>query len=226
MEPTTLALIAIGGAALLGGKGGGGRAGSSSGWAIKGKEGRAKMLNEVRNMSFYYSKTFNSMPLLADYLTVVGFIESNFNPAATNPEVKSNPMNAARGLFGMRPETAFKNSNGLKGMRSSPNTLLNPRWAFVTAVDYVAQGCYQVDRDLNRGTNFAAVRRWWARPALIKDFDYSGEHSKVNLQRFQDGIASVNKAYGTNVNPEFIWQTISGWRNYPGMDTMRKAYGL
>lgn len=226
MEPITLALLALGGYAFIGGK----RSSKSvraGGWAVKGKADRAAMLNEIRSMSFHYSSEFGSMPLLADYLTVIGFRESNFNPAVSNPEIKNNPQNAARGLFGMRPQTAFQKSNGLEGMLSHPNALLNPRWSFVCAVDGVWRACNRVSRELGAtNTNYAAVRRWWGWPNLVTDFDLSDDRSQASLAKLEKAIDDVNRGYGTNIDPDFIWTTIRGWENYPGMAVMLKVYGL
>lgn len=224
MEPITLALIALGGLALVGG--GKKSRGAGGGWAIKGKEDRVRMINEIRNMSFYYSNRFGSMPYLADFMTVTAFRESNFNPNKANPEIEKNPMNAARGLFGMRPETAFTPSNGLEALRNSPNTLLNPRWAFVTAVNGVYRACDSVYRDSGRTANFAAVRRWWGYPSNVHDFDLTKQHSKDSLAKLEKAIDDCNDAYGTQIDPDFIWRPISGWKNYPGMGIMLSEYGL
>lgn len=225
MDPITLAFIALGGFAFLGGK----RSGSAvrqGGNATMGNAERGAMLNEIRSMSHHYSNKFGSMPLLADYLTVIGFRESNFNPASTNPGVKTNPENAARGLFGMRPRTAFKTKNGLEHLLPYPNTLLNPRWAFVTAVDHVWRACDAMDRKSGASADYAAVRRWWGTPHLVHDRDISDSRSKSSLAKLEKAITDCNNGYGTNIDPDFIWRPIQGWRNYPGMDVMRQVYGL
>lgn len=235
MEPVTLALLALGGYAIVGGKRTPRSRGvKTSGWAVKGQEGRVAVLNEIRGMAFHYSNEFGSMPLLADFLTVTGFRESNFNPAAANPEIKNNPMNAARGLFGMRPETAFKSSNGLRFMRAHPNALLNPRWSFVCAVHHAWQACDKVFSTYGVGTNYAAVRRWWGWPVsktadgtlLVADFDISDSRSQASLEKLEKAIHDCNRGYGTTMDPDFIWATIQGWQNYPGMGVMLQVYGL
>ncbi len=226
MEPITLALIALSSVALLGGKRRSSSGVRAGGFAVKGKADRVAMLNEIRGMSIHYSNEFGSMPFLADYLTVVAFRESNFNPASINPEVKTNPQNAARGLFGMRPETAFKSKNGLESLRSNPNALLNPRWAFVTAVDHVWRACNTVYNKSGSSTNYVAVRRWWGRPHLVHDFNLDDSRSRSSLSKLEKAIFDCNKGYGTNIDPDFIWQTIPGWQNYPGMGVMLEVYGL
>jgi len=226
MEPITLAAIAFGGALLFGKKKKSGSSVHGGGWAVKGEEDRRYWLNEVRAMSYWYSEEFGSMPFLADYLTVVGFIESRFNPAAVNPEVATNPMNAARGLFGARPQTAFKSKNGLEYMRAYPNALLNPRWAFVTATFSVWQACAAVHREQSGIADWAAIRRWWGFPSKVHDFDYSDPWSPGNTERFEEGLHKCNAQFGTGIDPDFIWQKVQGWENYPGMPIMIKAFGL
>jgi len=226
MDPLTLAALAVGGLFLLGGKKGGGGSSSSKKWAVKGPEDRRQWLNEIRSMSYWYSNTYGSMPHLADYLTVVGFIESRFNPAATNPEVKTNPMNAARGLFGARPKTAFKESNGLEYMRQYPNALLNPKWAFVTATFSVWQACNAVDREGSGVADWASIRRWWGFPSKVHDFNFDDPWSYGNLERFEAGLHKCNEQYGTGIDPDFVWQKVRGWDNYPGMPVMIKVFGL
>lgn len=226
MEPITLALIALGSFAVLGGgKRSSSRGVKAGGWAVKGEADRVAMLNEIRNMSFHYSNEFGSMPLLADFLTVTGFRESRFNPAATNPEVKTNPENAARGLFGMRPQTAFRQENGLSALRASPNLLLNPRWSFVCAVFHIWDCCDTLARK-GYTPNFAAVRRWWGRPHLADDYDLADERSRASVAKLEKAIHDCNRQYGTNLNPDFIWQPIQGWQNYPGMNITLHVYGL
>ena len=227
MDPFTLAVLAVGGLALLGGgrKGGKSSGGASGSGATKGKAERAAMLNEIRAMSFHYSNQFNSMPVLADYMVTIGFRESNFNPDVANPEIQSNPSNAARGLFGMRPQTAFQKANGLEHMRSRPNALLDPRWAFVTAVWGVHAACNRAAK-AGHTPNYAAVRRWWAYPSLTTDYSLSKEKSVSNLKKLEKAIVDVNAGYGTKINPNFIWAPVRGWKNYPGMQTMLKVYGL
>jgi len=230
MDPITLAAIALGSALFLGGKKKGGGGGGSSvhkgGWGVKGSEDRVYWLNEIRTMSNWYTNTFGSMPYLADYLTVVGYIEANFNPSALNPEYKTNPANAARGLFGMRPETAFQTKYGTQFMSPYPNALMNPKWAFVMAVHHIYWACTRV-HDMQSGVvDWAAIRRWWGVPLRVHDFNFEHSYSKGNLDRFEDKLHKCNSAYGTNIDPDFVWVKISGWQNYPGLEVMIKSFGL
>lgn len=190
----------------------------------KGDPDRIAMAIEIRRMSLWYSSRYNSMPLLADYLTVVAFIESRFGPSAINPEVSSNPENAARGLFGMRPRTAFRGS--IKNLTSQPNLLLDPKWAFVTALHGVWSACNRVHSESPIPPDWASVRRWWASYSLASDFGYEKEHSKVNTKRLLSGIEKCNNSYGTNINPSFINSPVMGWGNFPGMDVILQDYGL
>jgi hypothetical protein len=224
MEPITLAAIALGGAFLLGGKKNSGTSVHKGGWGVKGSEDRVYWLNEIRSMSQWYSNEYGSMPFLADYLTVVGFIESNFNPAAIN--TSSDPSNAARGLFGERPDTFFKEKYGLQYMRPYPNALMNPRWAFVTAVHHIWVASTRVYEEQSGVIDWAAVRRWWGIPGRVHDFSFEHSYSSDNLGRFEDGLHKCNEAYGTNIDPDFVWVKISGWQNYPGLGTMIKSFGL
>jgi len=227
MDPVTLAVLALGSAFLLKGKKGrGSRSAPSGGWGVKGDEDRLHWLNEIRSMSHWYTQKFGSMPYLADYLTVVGYIEANFNPASRNPEYKTNPANAARGLGGMRPDTAFKEKYGTEFMAPYPDALLNPRWAFVMAVHHIWYACARVDELQTGVIDWAAVRRWWGRPTTVHDFNFDNPYSSGNLERFVDKLHECNKNYGTNIDPDFVWEKVSGWRNYPGIEVMIESFGL
>ena len=229
MDPITLAAIAFGGAILLGNKSKGaskGRSASPGGMGTRGDEERLYWLREIRSMSHWYTNRFGSMPYLADYLTVVGYIEANFNPSARNPEYKTNPANAARGLGGMRPETAFKGKYGTQSMSPYPDALLNPRWAFVMSVHHIYFACTRVEEMQSGVIDWAAVRRWWGRPTAVHDFNFDNPYSAANLGRFEDKLNECNKNYGTNINPDFVWSKVSGWRNYPGIEVMIESFNL
>lgn len=226
MDPITLMLLSAASLFVLKSSTGYSARGSSSGSATKGSESRRKNLNMIREMSFWYSNQYNSMPYLADYFTVIGYRESKFSPTAVNPEVKTNPANAARGLFGMRPQSAFTDSNGLAHLAAKPNLLYDPRWAFVTAVDYAYRGCRVAHVDDNRTPDWAGIRRWWAIPSLIHDYDNSKSKSKEVISRLQKALKDCNEKYGTTIDPNFIWKTVDNWDNYPGVGEMMKAFGL
>lgn len=220
MDPITLAMLAIGGLALT-------RAPSRRplrASMTSAEVDRRSVLNEIRNMSFFYSNTFNSMPDLDDFLTVTGFREANFNPNVINPEIKTNP-NAARGVFGFRPDVILKKSNGLDHLLKTPNILLNLRWSFVCAVYHIWDACDRLDR-AGFIPNYAAIRRWWGIPAYVYDYDLENEYSRGNLSRFEKAVLDCNRVYSTNIRQDLIWNPILRWKNYPGMKTMIKAYGL
>ncbi len=233
MNPLVIAAgIALGGAVLLGGKKKTKRRSTSAGtgvysgsWAVKGNEDRRHWLNEIRSMSQWYSNRYESMPFLADYLTVVGYIESNFNPAAVN-KGDPNQANAARGLGGMRPETAFKEKYGTANMAQYPNALLNPRWAFVMSVHHIWWACTRVYDRQSGVVDWAAIRRWWGIPERVHDFNFDYDYSQGNLERFEAGLHKCNDAYGTNIDPDFVWVKIKGWDRYPGIAAMIDAFDL
>lgn len=224
VEPITLALAAAASLFLLKGKSGGSSSGARDKFKATSHQDRLKYLEEVRSMSQWYSNRYGSMPDLADFLTIVGFIESRFNPAAANPEISSNPSNAARGLFGFRPNTAFRSKNGLESLRSSPNLLYNPRWSFVCAVFHV----YDADRTASRKgyqADWVAVRRWWGYPSKLDDFDMVEEFSQNSLRKFDTAVFECNNIYGTNVDPDFMWNSVRSG-GFPGMEVLLKDFGL
>ncbi len=211
-------------ALLLGGKKSSSKKSVSYGKDMN-KQQRYAMMLEIRKMSAFASNKFGMMPFLADYLTVVGYIESRFNPSLANPEIKKNPSNAARGLFGMRPESAFASSNGLIGLRIRPNLLLNPIWAFCTAVDYVARADEAARERSGRRADWLSVRRWWGRPTLIHDFELSDQKSIDSMERFTNGIEGVNAEYGANINEDFMWADVERG-GYSGAKALLKAFGV
>lgn len=225
MDPVTIALL-LGGAFMLRPKKK--RVGSKAA-AKRGKvtmDDRRAMLAEVRKMSYFVSNKYGMAPFLADYLTTVAFIESRFNPRATNPEIKTNPANAARGLFGMRPETAFgRRGSQLKHLVKKPNLLLNYKWAFVTAVDYAMQGDERSIEKTGREADWAAVRRWWGRPSLVHDYDLSDDRSQASLRKLINGIEGVNDEFDADINEDFIWMNVERG-GYPGIQSLMKDFGL
>ena len=189
------------------------------------REQRFEMLARIRDMANWTSQKYGMMPYLADYLTTIGYIESRFNPTAANPEIRKDPQNAARGLFGERPESAFRESNNLTQLRRRPNLLLNPRWAFVTAVDYAARGDQRSREKSGREANWLAIRRWWANPFLVHDYGENKSHSPVVRRRLLAGVEGVNREYGTDVDEDFIWQDVQRG-GYPGIQSLMRDFGL
>jgi len=228
MEPVTLAIIAAAGLLLASGKKKGGSSSDGSyreRFRVDSKEERIAVMDDIRSMSAWYSNEFGSMPFLADFLTITAFRESRFNPASANPEIKTNPSNAARGLFGQRPQYMFKKSNGLESLKSKPYLIHNPKWAFVTAVYHVWDADQSAIRKNGREADWAAVRRWWGLPRLVHDFDMVEEFSQESYIKFEEAVHDCNSSYGTNIDPDFMWMPVES-DGYPGMDVMLKAFGL
>lgn len=200
--------------------------GSSSGsssagpWAFAAEtyEERAMVMMEIQNMARWVSDRYGMMPLLSEYLTVIAFRESRFNPSL----VASSKPNAATGLFQMRPETAFTAKNGLKEMVPYSDVLFNIRWSFVMAVDGVARAAFTVTA---RDADWLSARRWWNTWYLAKDFDESNPTSKGVRERLEKAITDCNKEFATNIDPEFIWQPIQA-NNYPGVGQLLYDFGL
>ncbi len=226
MEPVTIALL-VGSAILLRpkkkGKGRGGKT-VTYGKGMTHAD-RLAMLSEIRKMSYFVSNKYGMMPYLADYLTTIGYIESRFNPTSANPEIKTNPKNAARGLFGMRPESAFRKTNNLEHLQKKPNLLLKPKWAFVTAVDYAVRADVRSQEVSGRPANWLATRRWWANPFLVHDYAEAKSHSPVVRKRLLAGVEGVNREYGADINEDFIWMDAQSG-GYPGIQSLMKDFGL
>lgn len=216
IDPLTLAAI-FGGLLFFGGrKKGGSSVSAGGGFGVTGPEDRLAWLNGIRGMSFWVTDTYNTMPGLADFLTVVGFAESRFNPSAANPEISTN-WNAARGLFGMRPSTAE--------LDAEPDLLFNPYWAFVTAVDHAAKAIKAIEREQSGVPNWMAIRRWWAIPSLVHDFNEDKTKSGEVRGRFERAIFDCNAEYGTSIDPNFIWfETYLG--GYPGRTELMRVLNL
>ena len=222
MDPITIAGLVAAGLLIVGRKkSGGGKATSSKPIT---KEERQYYLNEIRSMSDWYYDTFNSMPFLSDYLITIAYRESRFNPNSINKEVKKNPTNAARGLFGMRPKTVFKESNGLKKKLKRPNDLLNPKWSFVCAVDHIWRADIAAERK-GYVADWVGVRRWWGIPNMIHDTNMEEQYSKDSLSGLEKAIRDVNKNYDANVDENFLWMPVKS-SGYPGMKALVKGMGL
>ena len=230
MEPVTMAALLFGGALLLGGKK---RSRSRGTMSLRVDQERShaqrmQMLNQIRSMANWSSQKWGMMPFLADYLTAVAYWETRFNETKVNPEYyksKAGRKNAARGLFQMRPNSAFRDSNNLLPLLSKPNLLLDPRWAFVTALDYIAQGDKRSWEKSGRESNWLAIRRWWRRPALLHDYGEQQDEAKSVHRKLVDAIEGVNREYGQNIDEDFIYMPVQVG-GYPGIWTTMPAFGL
>ncbi len=226
MEPITIALL-LGGAVLLRGKRRRrGKGGVSAGIdQPRTRAQRLEMLARIRDMANWSSKKWGMMPYLADYLTVVAYWESRFNETRTNPEYKRDPKNAARGLFQMRPTSAFRDTNNLVPLQAKGNLLLDPRWAFVTAVDYAVRADVRSQQKSGRQANWLAARRWWRVPKLVHDYSESDAESQSVHRKILEAIAGVNAEYGQNVDEDFIYRPVDVG-GYPGIWATMPAFGL
>jgi len=202
MDPITLAAIALGGVILLGGKK---KRRHVVSWGVKGPEDRLMWLNEIRSMSFWVTNEYGTMPYLADFLTITAFRGSRFNPGMVNSEIKTN-WNAARGLFDMRPETAGKGD--LSFILGNPSALNNPYINFVAAFSHIVRGVGRIISEGSGNPDWMAMRRWWALPYLIHDFNESNNESTQIRYRFEEAIDDCNSTYGTEIDPDFIWAPV------------------
>jgi len=224
-----MAALLFGGALVLGGS----KRRRSRGISIsidqkRTHDQRVQMLLRIRDMARWSSQKWGMMPHLDDYLTAVGYWESRFNETKVNPEYyksSAGRKNAARGLFQMRPNSAFRRQNGLLPLLSRPNLLLDPRWAFVTAVDYIAQGNKRSWEKSGRAANWLAIRRWWRLPSLLHDYDESDPEAWAVHRKLLEAIEGVNREYGQDINEDFIYTSVDVG-GYPGVQTIMPAFGL
>lgn len=99
---------------------------------------------------------------LGDYLAGISYIESRGNPMAGDSK-----GNAARGWFGIRPESAHVSDYGL-----SPNHLYDERVSVILAADY-AQRLRKYAAE-GQVMDWLAVRRGWGIPAHVKATAHPG----------------------------------------------------
>lgn len=126
------------------------------------------------------------LPGFAPYLIPVAFIESRFNPLAGSHARD----NAARGWFGLRPESAFNFRNGMTHLQSQPNLLKDPRWAVAMAADYTRRLIqFNVPEHLRDQVTWADIRRGWALPKLANP-QRRGERPG-NRRQFLEAIAKT-----------------------------------
>lgn len=140
---------------------------------------------------------------LGDFLAGVAWIESRGNPQAG-----SDVGNAARGLYGMRPESARVRDLGL-----SPSVLKEPRAATALAAWYIHR-CIPF-ADEGQTLDWLAFRRCWGYPTDTDDVDHPGY--KNQLAR---GLACAG------VNPDFMFnRAIRRNYNWPGIEAVFAAVG-
>lgn len=140
---------------------------------------------------------------LGDYLAGIAWIESRGSPTAG-----SDVGNAARGLFGIRPNSARVADLGLP-----PSVLKDPRYA-------VALGTWYLHRclpyaDPGQLIDWRAVRRCWAYPHETDDVDDTQRDAKLAR-----GLECAG------VDPNFMYQTaITEDYQWPGIDAVLDAVG-
>lgn len=123
---------------------------------------------------------FAHWPNLGNYLAAISYIESRGNPKAGSSAYD----NAARGWFGMRPESAKTAKYGF----SDPNILKDPVHAVVFAADYAKRLIpFAAEGQM---IDWLAIRRGWAYPSKVDDVNDPGYKdqlatglSKVGLPR-------------------------------------------
>jgi len=118
------------------------------------------------------------------------------------------------GLFQMRTGTAFRVSNKLTKVSNKKSKLKDPVKATILAVDYVV---YNINKLEDRGLpgQTLAVRRAWALPHLLYDFDETEERSLLVHDRYE------NSLYELGYPVEFMYHEldVSG---YPGIEQVQK----
>lgn len=142
------------------------------------------------------------LPGLSDFLVAVAWIESRGNPEASQPGA-----NGARGLFGMRPESARVYELGL-----AADDLLDPETSVALACWYLER-CHRYLEDGQEMT-WAAVRRCWSYPALVDNVDH--HDTEVNLSK---GLACAG------VPRDFMERELSRWYRWPGVEAVFDAVG-
>ena len=212
MEPVTLALLALGGATLM------------SGTRVKvGKPDRDffgedpdrdAVASYIADSARYVSSRYNTMTPLWKFMLATAWRESRFNPYSK----AGNKQNSARGLFQLRPNSVFTESNGLISMRGQPDILLDPVWNFVMAVDYAARGIIKAN---NAGQNpdVLAIRRYWSYPRNVTDVYNKDADSRITLSRLGPSLDAVGLSRST-------MQEKMALGGYPGLYQIGKDFNL
>jgi hypothetical protein len=217
MDPITLAALALGSVVLLGGKkkrssssvksgtttsGAGPRA-----WVAETNEERSRWLHEIESMSRWVSDKYGTMPYLSDFLVITSFRGARFNPAMVN----SPSPNSARGLFDMRPDTV---AQYIPAIGVDPSLLNNPYISFVVSIQHIIRAVSKVNQRGSGVADWISIRRWWAYPYLVHDFDESEPKSKQVRGRMLVDVDDCNEHWGTNIDPNF-WDADVDIGKYP-----------
>lgn len=183
-------------------------------FGTKSKPNRGATRQFVIDASRFVTRQYDTMPGLDAFLAGVAYGESRYSAFAQN----GTSRNSARGIFQLRADSAFRQTNGLKNLRSDPDLLLDPVWNFVMAVDYAARGIY-VANSKGGDPDWLAIRRWWAYPYLVHDYD----ESEARSQKVRDKFPSDLRKAGFSPNDAF---RPARYGNYPGVYIVGKDFGL
>lgn len=155
------------------------------------------------------------LPGFSRFLIPSAWIESRGNPQAGS----SARNNAARGWFGMRPQSAFNWRNNLEHLASSdPNLLKDPRWAVATAADYVRR-LIQFNSGEGQVVRWADIRRGWKYPWMTNIYKVDREQIDRNLKQFERGIHNTTQDYA--ISDEIV--ELGDW---PGIDAVLGWLGV
>lgn len=140
---------------------------------------------------------------LGDFFAGVAWIESRGNPKAG-----SSFGNAARGLLGMRPESARVYDLGMDG-----DALKDPNTALALGTWYIHR-CIPM-ADPGQEIDWLAFRRCWGYPRDVDDVDHPG---------YRDQFARGLQCAG--VDPSFMYKKAIRWNyRWPGIDAVLAAVG-
>ncbi len=201
-----LVLLAIGifGPALLkgapklpGGNDGGGNGGNGGGNnGGGGNGGTYKPTSAVRNANrtliagwaAHFEDALN-MPGLGAFLDQQAYGESRFNHRAVNKTDKGKP-NAARGVFQIRPKSAFRGQAG-KNVVANPQALFDMRVQIAAILRYIdSMKNYHGGHGRDR-IDWLAVKRGMGYPSHVSDFDEVKERSKKVRARMQNYLGKT-----------------------------------
>jgi len=198
MEPVTIALL-LSGAFLLRPKKKGGGGGGAVTWNPKyanRQQEQAQIFQMGRRI-----EAMGILPGFAYFLIPCAFIESRFNPAAQN----GTSPNAARGWFGMRPESAFNWKNGLTHLATQqPNLLKNKAWAVAMAADYTYRLIRYNTRPGQKVT-WKDIRRGWGIPSR------TGKATSAQIASNAKQFANACEKTGMSTNLMSKRVTLGNW---------------
>jgi hypothetical protein len=196
-----------------GGGGGGGGGGGRGG----GGEGRLSA-NEIRELAAPLAHVM-SWPDLPDFLAVVAYTESGYNP-----KVASCANNKACGLYGLRYKTSR-----LAELGQPPEMLHDARWATFADAWLSWRLGHMGYHFPGQVVDWLAIRRGMAFPKLVADVDEKmpvkgyapGERSADVRERMEKGVAHAGLPDSFMYEPAY-----QGGAFFPGVDAMLAAMNL